>query len=416
MDFIPIYVTALLLLLGLGGGGIALAIRSTFEDELDEWRRDGVVSDEQARELAARHARTATESRRRRTAQAVAILGAIAVGAGVVLFFAANWDGMSHALRFAVLAFWLAAFVVAGYALRNVRGTYPAVGHACLAIAAILFGASIFLVAQTEQWDLTSPTPFLVWTIGALAIAVVGRADAAAAIAAVAGSIWLIYQAFDATAADEEASYYLIPILLALFAAALYGVGTGAKPWLDRLGLGTGIRWVGVALALIGLFALSFRDTVVDTPRAPHGSMKAIVIAFAAAAVVGAAALAVRRARPSALWEALAVLGVTGLTLLYAFAPESAHEHEYSSRLTWYPLLFIALLALLTVGAIVVGFVNDEPWLVSAASVFAALHMVARFVDTEWPTLERGLVFAAAGLGALGLAAALERRRAEAVR
>jgi hypothetical protein len=119
--------------------------------------------------------------------------------------------------------------------------------------------------------------------------------------------------------------YSLIPILLTLFAAALYGGGTGAKPWLDRLDLGTGFRWVGLALALIGLFAA---------------------------------------------------------------------------------------LALLTLGAIVVGFVNDEPWLVSAACVFAALHMVARFLDTEWPTLQRGLVFAAAGLGALGLAAALERRRA----
>jgi hypothetical protein len=141
--------------------------------------------------------------------------------------------------------------------------------------------------------------------------------------------------------------------------------------------------------------------------------MKTIVILFAVAAVGGAVALVLRRARPSAPWEALAVVAVTTLTLLYAFAPENAHDHEYySTRLTWYPLLFIAALALLTVGGVVVGFVNDEPWLVSAACVFAALHMVARFLDTEWPTLQRGLVFAAAGLAALGLAAALERRRA----
>jgi uncharacterized membrane protein len=413
MDFIAVYVGAVLLLLGLAGGGVALAIRSTFDDELDEWRRDGVVSDELARELAARHARAASEARRRRTAQAVAILGAIAVGAGAVLFFAANWDGMPHALRFAVLLVSTLGFLLAGYWIRNVRGTFPAVGHACLAVAAVLFGASTFLVAQMEQWDLTSPTPFLVWALGALAIAIVGRADVPAAIAGVAGAVWLVYQAFDA-AGGEEAAFYLIPILLTLFAAALYGAGTGAKPWLDRLELGTGFRWVGVALALIGLFALTFRETFVEDARVPHGAMKTIVILFAIAAAGGAVALVVRRARPSAVWEALAVLAVTGLTLLYAFAPESAHGRDYSHRLTWYPLLFIAALALLTVGAIVVGFVNDEPWLVSAACVFAALHMVARFLDTEWPTLQRGLVFAAAGLVALGLAAALERRRVSA--
>jgi uncharacterized membrane protein len=411
MDFIAFYVGAVLLLLGLAGGGIALAIRSSFDDELDEWRRDGVVTEEQALELAARHARAASDARRGRTAQAVAILGAIAVGAGAVLFFAANWDGMPRVLRFAVLLVSTLGFLGAGYVIRNVRGTYPAVGHACLAVATVLFGASTFLVAQMEQWDLTSPNPFLIWAVAALAIAVVCRADVPAAIAGVVGAVWVIYQAFDSTGSDEV-SFYLIPILLTLFAAALYGAGTGAKPWLDRLELGTGFRWVGIALALIGLFALTFRETFVDEPGVPHGLMKTIVILFAIAALGGAVALVVRRARPSALWEALAVVTVTGLTLLYAFAPEDAHERDYSNRLTWYPLLFIAALALLTVGAIVVGFANDEPWLVSAACVFAALHMVARFLDTEWPTLQRGLVFAAAGLAALGLAAALERRRA----
>jgi uncharacterized membrane protein len=274
----------------------------------------------------------------------------------------------------------------------------------------VLFGVSTFLVAQMEQWDVTSPNPFLIWAVAALAIAIVGRADVPAAIAGVVGAVWLIYQAFDATGSDEV-SFYLIPILLTLFAAALYGIGTGAKPWLDRLDLGTGFRWVGVALALIGVLALTFRDSFVDKPGVPHGTMRTIVILFAIAAVGGAVALVVRRARPSALWEALAVVAVTGLTLLYAFAPENANARDYSNRLTWYPLLFIGALTLLTVGAIVVGFVNDEAWLVSAACVFAALHMVARFLDTAWPTLQRGLVFAAAGLAALGLAAALERRR-----
>jgi uncharacterized membrane protein len=132
------------------------------------------------------------------------------------------------------------------------------------------------------------------------------------------------------------------------------------------------------------------------------------VIAFAVAAVAGSALLFVRRTRPTGVYEGIAVAVLTVLVLLMAFVPEGGRD---GSQQTWYPLVFTLAVAAVCVGAIVVGFLNDEAWLVSAATVFAALLIVIRFVDDSWPTLQRSFGFLVAGAVALGIAAVLERER-----
>src|ERR671933_577711 len=95
--------------------------------------------------------------------------------------------------------------------------------------------------------------------------------------------------------------------------------------------------------------------------------------------------------------EGMTLFAVTALVLLFAFAPEHPDEREFESLLTGYPLAFTFVLVVLTLGAIVVGFLNDEPWIVNAAIVFAALQLIVRLIDDSWPTLERSFVFAGIG-------------------
>ena len=410
MEFVAIYVAVILLILGLAGGGVALAVTFPFGRELEQWRQEGLVSDDQARLLAARHDAAARRERRRRIARALAIAGAITLGLGIILFFAANWSDIPKFGRLAILLVFLVAFLVAGYVLRIVRGSRPALGHAFLFVASMLFGASIFLVAQMYHWDVSSPRPFLVWAAGALAIAVVGRADLSAGLSALAFATWIIYETFASDSGGGAGGASLIPVLLALYGTSLYGLGTGLKPWLDRVSLGTAVRYVGFTTAFLALFALTFRQFGFEGQRRPHGAAAAVVIVLAVAAAAGAVLVATRRRDAAATAEALTLAAVTALVLLFAFAPEQRDERDYQA-LTAYPLAFTFLLVALTLGAVVVGFLNDEAWVVNAAIVFAALQLIARFVDDSWPTLERSFVFAGIGGVALLIAAALERAR-----
>ena len=412
MALVEVYVAVVLLIVGLAGGGVALAVAFPFRRQLEQWRREGLVSDEQARVLGERYDIEARGERRARIARALAIAGAITLGLGVILFFAANWSDIPRFGRLAILLVFLVAFLGAGYYLRIVAESRPTLGHAFLFVGSMLFGAAIFLVAQMYHWDISSPRPFLLWAVGALAIALVGRADLSAGLAALVFSVWIIYEAYNADSGDDSgSSFTLIPILLALYGAALYGIGTGAKPWLDRLALGTAIRYVGFTTALLALFALTFRELGFGSQRSPRGAAEAVVIVLAIAAFVGAALIPARAVTATAAAQAVTLAAVTVLVLLFAFAPERPGEREFESALTAYPLAFTFLLVAVTIGAIVVGFLEDEPWLVTAAIVFAALQLIVRLVDTSWPTLERSFVFLGIGAAALLIASTLERRR-----
>ena len=410
MDFFVVfYVGAILLVLGLAASGIALRMTSPFASELESWRREGILDDDQARVLAERFERALAVERRRRGARALGILGGITLGVGVILFFSANWGDIPRFGRLGILLAFVVAFLGAGYVVRNVRATYPALGHAFLLIGTLLFGASTFLVAQMYHWDVTSPTPFLIWALGALAVALVTRAEFPAGVAAVTFAAWIIYFAFD-RAGGEAQEELLIPVLLALYGATLYAVGTAARAWLDRLAIALPMRFVGLTLTLLALLTLSFRDIVFDGQEKPKGALLTAVIVFAIAAAAGVVLLVAVRVRPSNIFESLAVAGVAALVLLFAFVPERGRG-EFETQVKWYPLAFTFVLVALTLAVLVVGFVNDEPWLVSAAAVFAGLQILVRFVDTSWPALERSFAFLAVGGIALALAALLERRR-----
>jgi uncharacterized membrane protein len=410
VEFVALYVAVILLILGLAGGGVALAVTFPFGSELEQWRREGLVTADQARTLAERHDIAARRERRRRIARALAIAGAITLGLGVILFFAANWSDIPRFGRLAILLVFLVAFLVAGYVLRIVNVSRPTLGHAFLFVGSMLFGASIFLVAQMYHWDVTSPRPFLVWAAGALAIGIVGRADLCAGLSALAFATWIIYETFQSGAGNGSEDEALVPTLLSLYGTALYGLGTGLKPWLDRLSLGTAVRYVGFTTAFLALFALTFREFGFDGRERVHGGAEAVVIVLAAAGG-GGRGRAPPRPPAAATAEGLTIGVVTTLVLVFAFAPEHRDENEFGPSLTAYPLAFTFLLVALTIGAIVVGFLNDEAWLVNAAIVFAALEVIVRFVDDSWPTLERSFVFAGIGGVALLIAAALERRR-----
>ena len=66
---------------------------------------------------------------------------------------------------------------------------------------------------------------------------------------------------------------------------------------------------------------------------------------------------------------------------------------------------------MLAVGAIVVGFLNDEVWLANAGVVWVGIDVIARFFDPSWSMLERSLVLIPAGLVAIAAGYFLERRR-----
>ena len=139
--------------------------------ELSRWEVDGVITAEQSQAVRARHspADLAPKLARAqgRLVCGLSIIGAALVGLGVILFFAANEDGIN---RWPKLVIILAAIVCAhglGYYLRYHRD-YRRVGSAMVFLACIIYGAGVHLAGQVYNVDVNDPRLMLFWFLGAL--------------------------------------------------------------------------------------------------------------------------------------------------------------------------------------------------------------------------------------------------------
>jgi uncharacterized membrane protein len=349
------------------------------------------------------------DERRLRMVAALAIIGALVIGFGVILFFAANWDEIARPLRVALLLVGEAAFFGAGFYLTEVRRAYLHVGHAFVFLGVLLFGASIFLVGQMYHVQAHDPLGFLLWSAGALAVAVLVRSGPIAALAIITFLAWTIHELISLDEVSDQDLARVLPVLFILAGSALYGLGTGLSPRLEALRFVRPMRMLGYATLALGIFALTFRFLFEEAEFDSRGQatnlavVKVLLWAFAVAAVAGAASIGLRlQSRRTAIYEALTLGAVSILGLIAVYATGSA---------TGYALLFNAALAVVALGAIVAGLINDEVWLANGGIVWVAIDVIARFLDPEWSMLQRATVFLLAGTAILLGAAFLERRR-----
>lgn len=358
------------------------------------------------------------EERRARLAHMLGILGALVAGFGVILFFAANWSDIPRPLRVLLLLSAVVALFAVGFVLKEVRGTHPNIGHAFIFLGTVLFGASVFLVGQMYHVNAHDPLGFLLWALGALAMAAVVRSGPIAALGILSLFAWLVHEVVDAFFYDGLA---VIPAFLVLYGIGLYAFGTGAVQWLEPLRFARPMRMLGFAFLVAGLLPLTFRDAheIADTERAVDVNRIAVMLGcLAAAAVIGSLALALlrRRDRTTAIAESAVLLGIAVLTLVAVLEPEATRqafgpESGAREQPTLYPILFNVALAVVGFGAVVVGILVDEVWLANAGAITVGIDVLARFFAPEWSMLERGVVMMLVGAGALGLAALFERRR-----
>ena len=383
--------------------------RRELEHELDSWTAEGLVSPEQAAAIRSRYAREAPAETRGRIVRVVSVVGAVVVGLGVVLFVAANWDGMPRPTRVVLLLALLAAAYGGGYVLRELRGTHPHLGEALYLLGGLAFAAEIFLVGQMYHVDAHWPLAFLAIALLTGAVAAVVRAQALAAMSLIALGIWPLTELSEL---GGDAGLYT-PVAAVLYGCALYGLGTGDRGVLARVGFRAPMRALGLPLVFVGTFVFTFApvheevgDVTVD------GAALLALVVLAVAAGCGAAALALLpHGRRTAPWEAAALLATTFLVLVAVLAPATPPEGDP----VLYPILFNLLFAALALGTIVVGYVEDEGPLVAAGIVAVGVDVLARYFDFFWDFLPRSLGFIGAGALLLGLAWLLERQRSRLV-
>ncbi len=148
------------------------AFHTKLERSVSEWVERKVIPKKSGDAILAFERSRETEGDASKLVPFLATIGAVFVGLGFILYFAANWDTMSNFFKLAVLSVATFAVTLAAFFCLYVR-EMPKTGQALALLGSILYGASIFLVGQAYNLGGTVPGAILLWIAGIVPIAYV---------------------------------------------------------------------------------------------------------------------------------------------------------------------------------------------------------------------------------------------------
>lgn len=115
-------------------------------------------------------------------------LGALLLGVGVILFFAANWTAIPRLIKLALVFGML--WTACGCAWALARAGYHRLAEAMVLLGVLLFGAAIMLVAQMYHLAANPPDGVLLWAAGAVLAAWLWPSQLAAAAGLALVLLW----------------------------------------------------------------------------------------------------------------------------------------------------------------------------------------------------------------------------------
>ena len=377
--------------------------------DLARWRREALISEAQERNILA--ALGAGEPRITRALRmgwlvtAISIVGALVLGAGVLLLIAANWESTPDWLRVAMIFAGIAASYAAGWELIY-RAGLQRIGSAFLLLGGVLYVAGVFLVAQVYNVPVDDPSLFLVGAVGLLPLAYLFGSRVvlvgALALATTWQFAWTVQRHGDG--ADSWSAF----ALLGAFGIAIYAAGRLHLLRRALVRMGEVYLLAGALIVLVVTYVLTFSDLWdelidrVDNMAAPRDVY--VMLGIAAALVV---AQALARARDL---DDVVEAGVEATLVLLA-----------TVAVTWplwtgWSLVFNALYFTMAAGIIWRGYATTDERYVNFGLTVLGIGLLTRYVDTFWSLLAGSAFFIVGGLLLLGLAYAMERVRRELLR
>jgi len=236
-------------------------------EELGHWVAEGLLTSAQGERLRARYPLESSGWGR----LALTGFGAVLIGLGVVLLFAYNWAEMSKFAKLGVIFGALLLVHGSGMWLRRTPDGWLA-GEGMQALGTMLFGAGIWLVAQVYHIDEHYPNAFLIWGLGALALAWALPSLTQALLAVALVVVWQLCETLDFQNPLHSAPWLLLlgvfPLIWRLRSPVLAGFAVIAL--LLSVALSTLVEDLDVALPvllLLGSAAVAFGQVVAgDSP------------------------------------------------------------------------------------------------------------------------------------------------------
>lgn len=429
----------------LGRGGTLEKFLERLRTEASFWVSEGIITEDARQRILARYGGEYLErvkiSRQGRLTQIIVTLGAILIGAGVLLFISANWDTIPTGFKLLIIFASIAIAYGAGLWLESIKFERTALG--IIFLGSLLYGAGIALIAQIYNVEAGSGTLFLLWGGGVLLSGLALASELLLSFSAILFICWTIFNRFGNVFSffgfgNYEISLhweYLVPAAVLFFISYYW-----KKDKLLALNLLGMILWFALALStwnveiatvlvfflvfgafllllaffqpyvgiernmvlpysffgimgiIVTSYAFSFNDVLNQYRYAELAKIDTaywiLLIFFAAVSILGSitAFLAPKTHK-------FFRFGFAGLALLVAFSfvfllfpimpelPKPGAVYYHSNILNPYTILWNIFAALEILGLIALGYVTNERKYVNYGILFFGVLVMSRYFD-----------------------------------
>ncbi|TSC63909.1 MAG: hypothetical protein G01um1014106_343 [Parcubacteria group bacterium Gr01-1014_106] len=378
------------------------------KEQIDQWLREGTITPEQASKMLVDAREYKKEQSSNKLIVAVSTIGAILLGIGAILFVASNWEVIPDTLKVLLLAGSTFAMYSLGYLFKYQMQNFPKVGSSLIFLGALLFGATVFLIAQIYHVNAYSHVLVLVWLFGVLPFAYAFSSPTIAALSALLLYLWIglfVFQGVEFFRAAED--FTALPLLYLVSAVLLFGLGTAHYLFEQLRSVARIYRLISLGVGMAALFLLTFHTFYPSLNISWQFTVGFVICAFLAAAFAVISLIFNPSKSNTNLLESIFGVGLAFFALLvFIFPPD---------ELSVLGDLYVVVMNLLLLGAILsilfIGYQREDIHLVNMGMFWFSVFVIVRYFDFFWELLPRSLFFMTGGLVLVLGGIALERKR-----
>jgi uncharacterized membrane protein len=382
------------------------------KNQIAQWLREGTINQTQARKMLADTTQHKKDKSSNDLIVALSTIGAILLGIGVILFVASNWEVIPEFVKTTLMiASTFGAYTI-GYLFRYKFQNLPRVGDALIFLGALLFGATVFLIAQIYNVNANSHILVLIWLLSILPLVYSFLSIPIAALSGLLFYLWVSLFIFRNVSVEKATADLLaFPILFLVSGVALFGIGA-MHYFSDKLKQIARLhRLIGLQIALFSLFLLTFRffsgyyggfNFRGDAVLSSQFTLGLVFLAATAVVLMAINLLFNPSKSETSLIESAVGTGLVGMAMITLFFPATTNI---------YVLLYNLILIGVIFGLFFVGYRREDMVLVNVGMVYLTFLILVRYFDFFWDLLPRALFFIVGGLVLVLGGIAMERQR-----
>jgi len=374
---------------------------------IDKWLREGLITDQQAKQMYADMDKESREKSSRKIIMAFSTIGAALVGIGAILLVASNWQVIPALLKILMLAAITFGSAFSGYYLKYASGNYPRTGSSLIFLSALLYGALIFLTAQVYHVNPDRRVHLLIlaWLLAILPYVYIFRSKAIAFLASALFMVWFnFFVLYGHGRYDYEDIIRLLPLMYCLCGLLLICFGKVNEFIKNFYSQASVFAKVGVFIICICLFTMTFGyftelrfypDSIYS--YAFFSTIIDLLLLYSL--IMFLASFFANPARKNNFEESLLITAlIAGSAILLHFG----HVSRLAANLFFALFLF---------GMIASGYKKREMFLVNLSIFWFILFIGVKYFDFFWMLLPRAAFFIAGGIILVAVAWFFERKR-----